>query len=400
MKKNILIVVVILVITGYIAGVLTTKKLAEEQLPRLIAEFSEYHEFEANVEWLAQGWRSGKVQISGNVELDNSTRVEFNESVDLTYGFLSARWSGQGESRIDVQVGEGMTPYTYSSQGRVSRGGLFLDYHGDAYNAVLVDWNLDLGEVHAQLAIVGSKIVMDWQVPHVFYGLGENEGVAARDVQMHWGTQTRNGVAEVIDLRSHVGQFGMTFGQDAENFNWHGEDISYSFFMDATREEASMYGTSNANFTWSESPAMLAVDWRLNGLKSADVLALQRFLIDRDFSELDDEAWANFGALASTNPELVVERFAGESEQLGKLELHGSMTFLTERWVTMMGQLENQQNLPFDATLKLINLDVTVTSLPVMGHMLLLALPEEAQSMPLRIILQDGEITANGHPLE
>ncbi|MCH8501004.1 MAG: hypothetical protein LAT77_03710 [Aliidiomarina sp.] len=400
MKKNIVIVVIILAITGYIAGILTTKKLAEEQLPRLIEEFSEYHEFEVNVEWLAQGWRSGKVRISGNAELDNSTRILFSENVDLTYGFLSARWIGQGESRIDALLAEGMTPYTYSSQGRVSRGGLFLDYQGDAYNQVWNDWSLELGVVHAQLAMVGSKILMDWQVSHAFYGLGENEGVAARDVKVHWGTQTRNGVAEVVDLRSHVGQFGMTFGQDAESFNWHGEDIGYSFFMDATREDASIYGSSNANFIWSDSPTTVTVDWRLNGVKSADVLVLQRFLIDRDFSELDDEAWANLAAFVSVDPELVVERFVGESEQLGKLELHGSMTFLTERWAEMMDSLDNHRNVPFNATLGLMNLDVTVTELPAMGQMLLLALPEDAQSMPLRIILKDGEFSANGHPVD
>jgi|GEM_PF-3612803 len=396
MKKNILIVVIILAITGYIAGVLTTKKLAEEQLPRMITDFTDYHDIAVQVEWLEQGLRSGKLRISGENNVDDSMSVTFSEEIDLTYGFLSARWRGQGFSQItSILADEPLPPYTYTSSGKVSRGGVFVDYEADVFSGTIDTMTFEIGAAEMQIALVGNKIVADWQAAYATIGMPGVDSMSMRDVKVHWGTQIRQGIVEVLDMRVAIGS--MSFTDETEH--WESDGINYTVFMDLTRDMATIYGTSAMDLPFLAGSNELALDWRLRGVVSSDVVKLQQHLANGTLYDLDFEDLQSL-ELQSEEPELVLERFDGASDQFGTLKMSGSVVFLADHWSEALTALDNDEPVQFDWAMQGLRIDITVAEAPPMMQMLLLTLPEDAQAMPLRFTLKDGLMEVNGFPLQ
>ena len=55
-------------------------------------------------------------EFYGENAVDDSMSLTFSEEVHLTYGFLSARWQGQGSSQFtSILADEPIAPYTYTS---------------------------------------------------------------------------------------------------------------------------------------------------------------------------------------------------------------------------------------------------------------------------------------------
>ena len=396
MKKNILIVVIILAVTGYIAGVLTTKKLAEEQLPRMLTEFSEYHEVSINVEWLEQGFRSGKLRVYGENAVDDSMSLTFSEEVHLTYGFLSARWQGQGSSQFtSILADEPIAPYTYTSTGKVSRGGLFVDYAADEFKAEFDGMVFDIAPATVQVALVGNKVVADWQFPSVKIGTPGIDVLSMNDVKAHWGTQIRNGIAEVVDLRVDIGSMSFTGEQE----QWQSDGIRYTFFMDLTRDMATLYGTTAMDIPFLEGRNEVDMEWRLNGILANDVIKIQQYFLTGEIDDFDLELVQSLN-LETQEPELELKRFDGTSEQFGTLKMSGKVAVMLDFWLETLELLENDELVDYGWVMNGVRLDLTVAEMPPMMQMLLLTLPAEAQEMPLRVTIENGVLEANGFPIQ
>ncbi|TRW48778.1 DUF945 domain-containing protein [Aliidiomarina halalkaliphila] len=397
MKKGIIaIVVAVVLIGGYVFAQTATRNatvdIIEQYVDRLEAESG--HAYDVELNWLEQGWRTGKVEMTLRMDFMEE-EILYHEVFQLTYGFLRTQIRGIGqltvfEDNVNETIFDGKP---FVSKGVASMGGLTLEYTVPNIDRNTDGMVLNIPETIMQVVATDTSLHYTLHNPGFrLYHESDPGHFSLGEVSVESHTAWR---LEKLQ-HSHLEMKLASLDMDTPDLNF-----SMSDFLLATHlmvEDGIASGSVRYEVGQFDVPEVGSG----NALLEMEVQGVNYALFEhlqQNPDLIEDEAFVAeffYDLVHNNDARLLLNTFEFEAEGIGRAHVHGSFgindTQLDQDEFMAMIQEDASALIPYMAV------SLTVEELPLIALMSMMMITTE--QLPWLIEMRDGEFYLNGEILD
>ncbi|RUO35554.1 hypothetical protein CWE13_11535 [Aliidiomarina shirensis] len=394
MRKGLIaIIVIVLAVIAYVAGVVTTKKATYQAVETLVEEVERNSQWAVEVDWQEEGARNATVVF--RMEMDEIPDLDFalyyEETIQLSYGFLNTKWEGSGDvtfgdKKMSELLYEG-SPFT--SSGVVSRGGLRVTYDFPAINLLDEGFAVQANPMQMHFVMAGEERRFNFDAPEVTLVGENNEGVTLSALAM-------NSDSRILDGEVFSSDSAFTMGKMEMNLEVVGAPIVVTGLKSTLNtlrvdEEIRVDGMFVLE-SLDAGPTVKGnarLDWAVEGINYDEMMALNEALQEPDLSEEEMGELFLHAMAASDNVLIRFNELFVSGEGWGDLVSHGTFGFdfadlSDSEKVALLQSPEFAQH---------VDVDLVIEKMPGMLQMMMMAFTSD--DLPWNVRFADGALYIN-----
>ncbi|RUO23165.1 hypothetical protein CWE08_00475 [Aliidiomarina iranensis] len=396
MRKGLIaIIVIVLAVVGYVAGVITTKKATYQAIEALVEEVERSAQFQVDVDvdWQEQGARKATVVFNVNLKdlEDVDFPVSYEETIELTYGFLNTKWEGRGDIQIeDRNLSDILfSGNRFTSSGVVSRGGLRVTYDFPTSELQEDDFTVSAQPMQMHFVMAGEERRFHFQVPELELADMNQQSLAFTELLITGDTRMLDG--EVFSSESKISLANMEL--NLESFGTPIQATGYYSTLNTLRadEELRLDGIFGLE-SFDAGPTVKGnarFDWALSGLDYNAIMVLNEALNRGDLESEEIDEYFYSALIASDDIQLRINEFLVSAEGWGDFSSSGTVGFN----ISELSDAQKRTVFESPEAYEYIAADFVVEEMPGMLQMMLMAFTSE--SLPWQIRVRDGVLYIN-----
>lgn len=402
MRKGLIaIIVIILAVVGYVAGVVTTKKATYQAVEAMVEELERNPQFDVQVDWQEQGSRTDivvvKVAMADMPDMPElGLPLYYEETIELSYGFLNTKWAGIGDV---ISGDETMSEFLYAghkvtSSGVVSRGGLRVTYDFPTLSMIEDDIAIAAEPMQMHFVMAGEERRFNFSAPVVeFFGEG-NEGITLNAIMMNSDTRMLEG--EVFSSATQMSLGKMEVNAKALGAPIVVEGLNSTLNTLRADEELRMNGLFVLE-SLDAGPTVKGnarVDWAVEGLNYQEFMDLNDALQNQQLNEEETLNRIFAAIIANDNMLFRLNELLVVGEGWGNLRSHGTVAM-------DFSGVENQQAADLIENAEIFqhfDIDFVIEEMPGMLQMMMMAFTTD--ELPWNLKYSNGEIYLNDELLD
>lgn len=402
MRKGLIaIIVIIIAVVGYVAGVVTTKQATYDAVAVMVEELERNTQFDVEVDWQEQGSRTDIVVVKvAMADIPDMPEFDFplyyEETIELSYGFLNTKWAGSGDiiSGDDTMSEVLYSGHKITSSGVVSRGGLRVSYDFPTLNMVEDDFAITAEPMQMHIVMAGEERRFNFAAPLVELGGEGNEGVRLNEIMVNADTRMLEG--EVFSSATQMSLGKMELNAEAVGAPIIVEGLTSTFNALRADEELRMNGLFVLE-SLDAGPTVKGnarIDWAVEGLNYQEVMNLNEALQNEQLTQEETLNRIFATLIANDNMVFRLNELLVVGEGWGNLRTHGTVA------MDFSGVEDTQASALLESSELFQHFDINfmIEEMPGMLQMMMMAFTTEA--LPWNLQYSDGEIYLNDELLD
>lgn len=393
MRKGLIaIIVIILAVVGYVAGVVTTKKATYEAVEVMVEELERNSQFIVAVDWQEEGSRDAtvvvRVEMKGIPEFDFP--IHYEETIQLSYGFLNTKWAGSGDIFIeDRKISDVLyngNPFT--SSGVVSRGGMQVTYDFPILSVIEDGFSVQAEPMQAQFVLAGEERRFNFIAPELTVRGDDNDGLTLTSLMMNSDSRMLDG--EIFSSSSQMSLAGAELNfPDVAPITITG--IYSTLNTLRADDEMRMNGTFAVESV-DAGPAVKGnanIDWAVEGFKYQEFKDLNEALQNHELSEEEMAERVFSAVIASEDVLFRLNELLVVGEGWGSLRSHGTVGM-------DLSSLQDSQKMDLLGSGELLNyfdVNLVIEEMPGMLQMMMMAFTSD--DLPWNLRYSKGDVYLN-----